>query len=408
MGIMPWKEVLPMEQRTKFVMEVEKGESSFAALCREYSVSRRTGYKWWERFRSEGLEGLGERSRVPQRRPNQSASCWIERTIALRERYPFWGPKKIRARLVTQYGMKVGVPAASTLGAMLGRAGLVRRARRPRRGVSLALVPRNALRNAHQPNEVWAADFKGWFRTLDGSRCDPLTVSDLASRYLLCAEVLPSQSVAQTRKAFRGLFVRYGLPEVIRVDNGGPFGSRGAGGLSRLSVWWMRLGIKVEFIAPGHPEQNGSHERMHRTLKEQTTRPPARSVRKQQVRFDQWRRHFNSQRPHEALGQQMPAHCYEACARGYRSQLEEIRYPAGWLVRRVRSNGQIKWAGRLYYIGEAFVGQLVGLKKAECGRHEIYFMERLLGSLDQAGANFNGLRPTAYARQNPRREEQKV
>jgi hypothetical protein len=263
------------------------------------------------------------------------------------------------------------------------------------------------LLSAEVPNEVWAADFKGWFRTLDVNRCDPLTVSDLASRYLLCAEILPSQSVAQTQKAFRRLFARHGLPKVMRVDNGGPFGSRGAGGLSRLSVWWMRLGIKVEFIAPGHPEQNGSHERMNRTRKEQTTCPPARSVRKQQVRFDQWRRHFNSQRPHEALAQRVPARCYKVSSRPYPSQLEEVQYPAGWLVRRVRSNGQIKWAGRLYFIGEALVGQLVGLKRAGGGQREIYFMERFLGRLDEASANFDGLRPTAYVRQNSRKGGQK-
>jgi transposase InsO family protein len=407
---MPWKEVLPMEERTKFVMEVEKVDSSFAAVCRMYGISRRTGYKWWGRFRAEGLEGLRERSRAPRHRPNQSASCWGERAIALRERYPYFGPKKIRTRLVERFGKngKVVVPAASTLGVMLRRAGLVRSGRRRRKGVSVASMPRSDLHCAHAPNEVWAADFKGWFRTLDGTRCDPLTVSDLASRYLLCAEILPSQSVAQTQKAFRRLFARYGMPKVLRVDNGGPFGSRGAGGLSRLSVWWMRLGIKVEFIAPGHPEQNGSHERMHRTLKEQTTRPPARSVRKQQVRFDQWRRHFNTQRPHEALGQQMPARCYEACSRRYPNQLQEVEYPTKWLVRRVRSNGQIKWAGRLYYIGEALVGQLVGLKKGGSGQTEIYFMDRFLGRLDEASANFNGLRPPAYARQNSRRREQKV
>ena len=402
--------MLPMEQRTKFVMEVEEAECSFAALCRAYGISRRTGYKWWGRFRAEGLEGLRERSRAPRRRPNQSACCWTQRAIALRERYPFWGPKKIRTRLLARFGRKekMVVPAVSTLGAMLCRAGLVRSRRRRRHGVALAQVPRSALRRAEVPNEVWAADFKGWFRTLDGKRCDPLTVSDLASRYLLCAEILSSQSVAQTQKAFRRLFARSGLPEVMRVDNGGPFGSRGAGGLSRLSVWWMRLGIKVEFIAPGHPEQNGSHERMHRTLKEQTTRPPARSVRKQQVRFDQWRRHFNLHRPHEALAQQVPARCYEACSRRYPSELQEVQYPSGWLMRRVRSNGQIKWAGRLYFIGEALVGQLVGLKRVGSGRHEIYFMERLLGSLDEASANFDGLRPTAYARQNSRKGEQKV
>lgn len=404
---MPWKEVLPMEQRVNFVMEIEKAESSFARVCRDFAISRRTGYKWWERFRVEGLEGLRERSCAPRRRPTQSAPCWRERAIELREKHPWWGPKKIRAKLLARFGAgPKRVPAASTLGTMLRSAGLVRRRRRS--GGAAQPVERGSLSQPQRPNEVWAVDFKGWFRSGNGSRCDPLTVSDLQSRYLLCAQILSCQSFARTQEALGRVFTRYGLPEVLRVDNGSPFGSRGAGGLSRLSVWWMRLGIRVEFIAPGHPEQNGSHERMHRTLKAETTRPAARTVRKQQVRLDQWRRSFNTERPHEALDQQVPARCYEASERRYSQVLGEVRYPAGWVVRRVRSNGQIKWQGRLRFIGEAFVGQLLGLKEIELGRHEVYFMERLLGALQEPSADFSGLRPTASARQNQRREEQKV
>jgi putative transposase len=399
---MPWKEVLPMEQRVSFVLEVQKQEKSFAGLCRDFSISRRTGYKWWERFRELGLEGLGERSRRPQRSPRASEPRWGGKVIELRERYPWWGPKKLRARLIARDGAG-DVPAASTLGAMLVRARLVRGRRRRKAGPPMEHPP---LTQAHESNEVWAVDFKGWFRTGDGRRCDPLTVSDLASRYLLCCAALSAQSFEQVRPVFKKLFTQYGLPQTIRVDNGSPFASRGAGGLSRLSVWWMRLGIAVEFIAPGHPEQNGIHERMHRTLKAETARLPARSLRKQQKRFDQWRRHFNLERPHEALGQQTPALHYQDSQRIYRGVRAEPAYPGASGQRRVRSNGEIKWRGRKRFLGEAFIGQLVGLKQIGTDRHEVYFMEQLLGVMHEA--DVGGLRPTAYVRQHQQKKEEKV
>jgi hypothetical protein len=271
-------------------------------------------------------------------------------------------------------------------------------------------MARPALRVAVGANEVWAVDFKGWFKTGDGQRCEALTMSDLATRYVLCCRAVEEQSFARVYPIMKRVFKLYGLPRTIRVDNGSPFASRGAGGLSRLSVWWMRLGIAVEFITPGHPEQNGSHERMHRTLKAETARPPAYNLRKQQRRFDAWRRRFNTQRPHEALAQQPPAKLYQHSARIYceTAQLPSPRYPLGWPVRRVRSNGQIKWRGRKRFIGEALVGQLLGLHASEPNRCAVYFMERLLGTLHDTEANFAGLRPTAYVLQNQRNGEQKV
>jgi putative transposase len=401
---MPWKEMLPMEQRVSFVLEVQKQKKSFAALCRAADISRKTGYKWWERFRFQGLNGLEERSRRPHTSPGRSDEKWRLAVIELRERYPWWGPKKLRAKLIARHG-RAGVPAASTLGEMLVQARLVRG--RKRSGTR-PQIERPALTQARESNQVWAVDFKGWFRTADGRRCDPLTVSDLASRYLLCCQALKDQSYPRARAVFERLFAWHGLPSVIRVDNGGPFGSRGAGGLSRLSVWWMRLGIAVEFIAPGHPQENGVHERMHRTLKAETASPPARTLREQQKRFDGWQRHFNLERPHEALNQETPALHYQASARPYRGGESRVSYPAHYRVRRVRSNGQIKWRGQKRFIGVALVGQMVGLKEVEPGRHEVYFMERLLGALHDAEADFGGLRPTAYARQNQRKEEENV
>jgi putative transposase len=400
---MPWKEVLPMEERVNFVLEVKRGEESFSRLCRLYGISRKTGYKWWGRFCKQGLEGVRERSSRPWHSPGRSAAKWNRAVIKLRERYPWWGAKKLRAKLRERYGKDAAVPAASTLGAMVGRAGLVRSRRRRRRhgGVQIG---RGGLSVASKANEVWAVDFKGWFKTGDGQRCEALTMSDLATRYVLCCRALEEQSFARVYPIMKRVFKLYGLPRIIRVDNGSPFASRGVGGLSRLSVWWMRLGIAVEFITPGHPQENGSHERMHRTLKAETAGRPAYHLRKQQRRFDVWRRRFNTQRPHEALAQERPAKLYQRSARVYRDakELPSPRYPLGWSVRRVRSNGEIKWHGRKRFIGEALVGQLIGLTPVKADRCEVYFMGRLLGALHQAEADFTGLRPTAYVLQNQR------
>lgn len=405
---MPWKEVLPMCERASFVLAVKAEEGSFARLCRMYGISRKTGYKWWWRFCEQGLEGVTERSSRPRHSPNRSAAKWSKAVKKLREKCPWWGPKKLRAKLRERHGEDASVPAASTIGAMLVRAGLVQSSRRRRRGGPK--VERPQLSQATKANEVWAVDFKGWFKTGDGQRCEALTMTDLATRYVLCCRALKEESFARVYPIMREVFKVYGLPGIIRVDNGSPFASRGGGGLSRLSVWWMRLGIKVEFITPGKPQENGSHERMHRTLKAETARPPAFNMGKQQRRFDSWRRRFNTQRPHESLGQKQPAKLYHHSTRLYRQAipLSPVRYPDGWAVRRVRSNGQIKWRGRKRFIGEALVGQLVGLRPLKLEHSEVYFMERLLGVLNEANADFTGLRPTAYVRQNQRSKTTKV
>jgi transposase InsO family protein len=384
---MPWKEVSVMEQRVSFVLRVKAAIESFAGSCRRYAISRETGYKWWRRFRRCGLAGLKEQSRRPQSCPHQSPRKWHGRTVRVRLRYPHWGPKKIRAKLAAQYGGR-SLPAASTLGRILKAHGLVRTRRWRRRGPALELM---ALQAPSQPNEVWAVDFKGWFRTGDGQRCDPLTLSDLYSRYVLDCRVVADHSYEATRPGFERIFVRYGLPQKIRVDNGSPFGSSGAGGWSRLSVWWLRLGIAVEFTRPGHPQDNGVHERMHRTLKAETTQPPAQTPRGQQRRFDRWCVQFNEQRPHEALQQRVPAEQYRLSARTYTGLGEEPQYPAEYAVRRVRSNGEIKWAGRRRFVGEAFCGQRIGIKRVSSQRLQVYFFEHLLGELHEEETG--GLRP---------------
>ena len=398
---MPWKKVLPMEEKLSFIIRVKAGVLSFAAVCREFGVSRRTGYKWWRRYQDSGLGGLAERSHRPHRCPHRQGAVWTDRVVALRLRHPSWGPKKLRVKLVAQYG-SAGVPAVSTLGARLQASGLVRSRRRRRRQPDRSPV---SLTVAEQPNQVWGVDFKGWFRTGDGRRCDPLTMSDLYSRYVVCCQVAADQSYAVARHWFEKVFKRYGLPEVIRVDNGGPFASTGGAGLSRLSVWWIRLGIRPEFIRPGHPEENGVHERMHRTLKAETTQPAAATGRAQQKRFERWRRKFNEERPHEALGQAVPAVFYQPSPRVYGRGRTSFVYAQDYVVRRVRSNGEIRWQAGLRYVGQAVIGQLVGLREAQAGRMEVWFEDYLLGDL-HAGES-GGLRPSVSLHQT-RQAKQKL
>lgn len=390
-----------MEEKMSFILAKREGKQSFAALCRLYEISRKTGYKWWARYQDVGLEGLRERTHRPHGCPHASAPVWTERIVAMRLRHPSWGPKKLRIKLLKQHGQE-GLPAASTLGQKLKASGLVRaRRRRDRRPVR----PLGRLTVAESANQVWAVDFKGWFRTGDGQRCDPLTMSDLFSRYVLCCQVAANQGYEAVQPLFDKVFDRYGLPEVIRVDNGCPFASSAIGGLSRLSAWWVRLGIKPEFIAPGHPEQNGAHERMHRTLKAETTQPAAGTAKAQQERFEQWRQQFNEERPHEALGQEVPAARYQLSQRRYARELRPLAYPADYLVRRVRSNGQIRWQGTKRYISEALIDELVGLRSLEVGRLQVWLGNYLIGELHEGESG--GLRPSVSVHQT-RQHKQKL
>lgn len=388
-----------MEERIKFVLAVEQRDYSIAELCRQYGISRKTGYKWIARYRTDGLQGLRERGRSPLSCPHKTSQQWVDRIIGQRLKHPRWGPKKIRILLCEQ-SLPGPVPAPSTIGNILDRAGLVKprkRARRRRRSLQ------GALTEAHRPNEVWAVDYKGWFPMGNAQRCDPLTVSDLYSRYVLGITAVPDQGYAAAREVFERLFRRHGLPEVIRSDNGSPFASTGAGGLSRLSVWWILLGIKLELIAPGHPEQNGSHERMHLTLKQEACRPPSANRRAQQRRFDRWRKEFNEQRPHEALQMKRPDEMYYCSSRAYPKNLIEPSYPHGYQLRRVRSNGQIKWCGRKRFIGEALKGTSVGVKRVDENHSQVYFGSILLGALYDADSR--GLQPSVYIPQTYQPEQ---
>ena len=286
---MPWKEICRMDEKLVFVADCLRGELPMTALCEDYGISRKTGYKWLGRYREHGPEGLVERSRAPHRHGRSMAPEMAEAIVALRRQRPHWGPRKLRAVLMGERPEAVW-PAASTMGDLLRAEGLVVSRRRRRR----VAAPGRPFRAVTAPNDVWCIDFKGWFRTRDGERCDPLTVSDAYSRFLLACVIVPPRTDT-VRVAVEQLFKRYGLPLAIRSDNGAPFAGTGAGGLSRLSVGWIKAGIALERIEPGQPQQNGRHERMHRTLKAETAKPPAASAGRQQVRFDRFRQDFNRQ-----------------------------------------------------------------------------------------------------------------
>lgn len=336
-----------------------------------------------------GRRALHDRSRRPRKRPRQLKTYWVKRIRSLRQKHPWWGPKKI----VVQF-QRPGrrVPSERTIGRWLQRLKLTQPVRRRPRKACVVLFAK--LTAARRVNHVWTVDFKGWFRADNGERCEPLTVRDLFSRYGLLARVLPSQQLGPVKAVFTRLFQRYGLPEVIRIDNGGPFASSGPAGLSQLSAWWVRLGIRVEFTRPGRPQDNGAHEQFHRVLKRETTQPAARTRRGQQHRCTGWLRIYNDRRPHEALGQTFPGQWYRKSRRKLPSPLPEIRYPKNYQVRQVRSNGEIRWAGRKRFIGEAFVGQSIGLRQLKPGVHAVKFAHLLIGHLHQKDTG--AMRPAFY------------
>lgn len=391
---MPWKEFLVSEARAQFVLGCNGKGESFASVCRRFGISRKTGYKWSKRYFAGGLKALVDASRRPRRQGKMHDCCWRMRLRQVRQERPRWGPKKLRRLLEKAFPRAKRIPAVSTLARWLLECNLVKK--RKRRARPGPVLPWGGVRAAKSCNQVWTVDFKGWFRTGDYRRCEPLTVRDLHSRFVLAVVLLNNQSDAATRRALRGVFRRYGLPKVIRVDNGAPFGGKGALGLSRLSVWWLRLGIGVDFIRRAHPQDNGAHEQMHRVLKEEVAAPPAPSVRAQKRRVRAWIACYNQERPHEGLGQQVPAHIYQPSRRRMPRQLAPLNYPRGWKLRRVRNRGQIKWQGRQRFVGRAFVGELVGLKTMGNGSHEVYLDRHLIGLLYDR--DLAGMRPASVAR----------
>ena len=371
-----------MDQRVAFIADLLRDEWTMTELAARYGISRKTAYKWADRYAADPEHGLAERSRAPHAHGRAMAEEIRQAVLALRRAHPRWGPKKLRAILQEREPQTVW-PAASTLGDLLQREGLS--APRGRRRYAVPLT--QPLAAAVAPNDVWSADFKGWFRTRDGTRCDPLTVADACSRFVLCCRITrPSER--GVRPWFERTFREYGLPRALRTDNGPPFATIGAAQLSHLAVWWLKLGIQLDRIDPGHPEQNGRHERFHLTLQQEATTPPAATVPQQQRRFDRMRQVFNAERPHEALGQRPPARVYVPSPRPYPTRLEDPWYDATHEVRRVKRMGQIKWRGDVVFVSEAVRGELVGLAETERGDWTVRFMHVELGRIDRTTRRF--------------------
>jgi putative transposase len=398
---MPWEETCVMDERMAFIVDWEREEATFACLCRLYGVSRKTGYKWLGRFELEGVEGLKDRSRAPHDHPNAVGVAEEAAVVAVRMKHPSWGPKKIKAWLASHHPRTIW-PAQSVIATILDRHGLVKRRRR-RRHVAVNSTPLSACLEA---NDVWAMDFKGWFRTGDGQRCDPLSLSDLASRYVLRLQTLDRTDGEHVWPVIDAAFREFGLPRVMRSDNGPPFASVAAGGLSAVSVRLIKAGVLPERIAPGKPQQNGRHERLHLTLKQETANPPAASLRQQQRRFDAFRRLFNEERPHEALGQTPPAQHYNPPAtRSYHGRLREPEYASDHEVRRVRHNGEIRWRNELIFISQVLVGEPVGLREIDDKGHwQVCYGPIELGIIDAAAkfaARKAGTRPRLARQPQP-------
>lgn len=367
-----------MDERMKLVADYIEGRGSMSALCAHYGVSRRTGYKWVNRYKAEGVDGLKERTRAPRRRPHTTSPAVVSMLIEAKHKHPVWGPKKLVAWLAEKHP-NIDFPAPSTAANWLGRHGLVK-TRGKRHRVPAYSSP---LAHAEKPNDVWCADFKGQFKMGGGDWCYPLTISDASSRFLVECRGLPNTRAKNSQAWFQRAFERYGLPMAIRTDNGAPFVTKAAGGLSRLSVWWHKLGIIHERIEPGHPEQNGRHERMHLTLKLETARPPKSSFRSQQKAFDLFREEFNVERPHEALHMQAPGKHYVPSGRPLPATLSPMEYPDGYRVRKVVRGGRFRWPGRhAIHVGAPLEEEYVGCKQLDDERWEVYFGTLLLGFID--------------------------
>jgi putative transposase len=373
---MPWSTTSPMDQKTQFIADSLRGLLPVTELCELYAVSRKTAYKWINRYDQDGPKGLEDRSRRPRSCPNLTPPELVEAILAARRRHPTWGPKKL-LKLLTARDPHQSWPKRTAICDLLSRHGLVTRPRRRRKpghpGKPSALIT--------APNLVWCADFKGQFKTRDGLYCYPLTVTDGYSRYLLGCQALLSTSCDLAKPVFRKLFQEFGMPERIRSDNGVPFATTTLARLSMLSAWWIRLGILPDLIEPGKPQQNGRHERMHKTLKAETTRPPAGSLSAQQRKFNRFRDEFNFERPHEAIDLQTPATLFTASPRPFPKKLPALEYPAHFETRYVSYNGGIRWRSEWINVSITCAGEYVGLQEIDNGIWNVYFGPLKLGRL---------------------------
>jgi putative transposase len=385
-----------VDKRMRFMTAAEAGEETMTALCRRFGFSRKTGYKWLERYRRDGIEGLSERSRAPHEHPQAVSATTAKRCLAVRRRHPTWGPVKVRAWLERR-DPDILWPAASTIGVLFDREGLTVK-RRLRRRCSPGSAPFAACGEA---NAVWCIDFKGWFLTGDGTHCEPLTLSDAYSRYLLRCQPLGRTDSEHVWPVLDTAFREFGLPLRLRSDNGPPFASTGAGGLSRLAVKVIKAGVRPERIAPGKPQQNGRLERLHLTLRRDTASPPARSLREQLARFRDFQRLYNDERPHAALGNTTPAEHYACSPRRWDGILREPEYPADAALRRVHRNGAIRWRGAEIYLSEALIGEPVGLIERQDGGWSVHYGPIELGVIDHRGDRLRKLKKVSGFVDNP-------
>jgi transposase InsO family protein len=383
--LMPWTETNVVDRRTEFVLRALQNAERFGELCLDFGISRKTGYKWKERFLADGLAGLGDQSRRPNQSPSEIGETMICQIVKLKVAHPGWGARKLRA-VLERTTSKDDLPSESSFKRILDKAGLVEHRRRvPSDRAGRLQTPVRAER----PNHVWTIDFKGWWYTRDRTRFEPLTIRDDFSRYVLCARALADARTETVRDQMARVFECHGLPEVIRSDNGAPFAARNSPlGLSRLSAWWLSLGINLDRIAPGRPDQNGGHERMHRDLAREVEGSAQHDATTQQATLDVWRNTFNEQRPHEALGMRVPRDLYQASARKFNPRPVELAYPGEYWVRKVDNNGCVKIHNTRINVSVALRGFDVGLQATNSERLALWFCRLRLGDIDVSAQKF--------------------
>jgi putative transposase len=373
---MPWQETSLMDQRTQFIADYLRGLQTVTELADRFDISRKTAYKWIDRY-EEGA-GLSDQSRRPHSSPNETPQALVDGILEARRHHPRWGAKKL-LRILRRKDPRASWPARTTVCDLLKRHDLIPKTRRRPR----LSHPGRPLTPMTESNGIWTADFKGQFKTRDGVYCYPLTLVDGYSRYLLACQGLRSTTIVLARPIFRRAFEEYGLPHIIRSDNGVPFATTALGRLSLLSVWWIRLGIYPELIQPAHPEQNGRHERMHRTLKAETTKPPSGNLQAQQTRFNRFRAEYNDERPHEALDQETPASRYGPSPRALPRTLAPMVYPGHFEVRLVSRNSGIRWKKHWVCVTHTLAGEYVGLEEVDDGLWDVYFGPVKLGRMNE-------------------------
>ncbi len=380
---MPWKETNVYEERMKFVIAWKNGDWTMTDLSREFGISRVTGYKYLYQYEKYGLEGLMDKSKAPITQPNAVDDATVRLIILCRQDHKTWGPKKILASLKCKYHRKSNWPCPATIGRILKKHGMITQ-KRKRIKKAVKSFP---LSHVSGPNDVWCADYKGHFTVGDGKRCDPLTVTDAYSRFLLECKIVKKTDTHNAKEAFTALFREFGMPYAIRTDNGSPFASQSIAGLSQLSVWWLKLGIHLERIEPGKPQQNGRHERMHKTLKQCTALPPHSSLEAQQKAFNDFKLEYNFQRPHEALDNHFPSDLYKRSEKVFPEKIDEVAYPTNMVVEKVSDTGTIYYACRRIFISSTLIDEPLGLEEIDDRHLRIYFCSSVIGILDSYTGN---------------------